>query len=111
MKQIRQTPWKNLHLVLGLVEDKDPSGILEQLPAEAMYYFTQSTVPRAMDREKLAAEALRYGLYGQVCPTPRKALHIARSNADPEDLIFLGGSTFIVAEVLENSVYLENKQE
>lgn len=101
MKQIRQTPWKKLHIVLGLVDDKDPSKILEQLPAEARYYFTQSRVPRAMNREKLAAEGLRFGLYGQVCPTPLKALKIALSKADPEDLIFVGGSTFVVAEVLE----------
>ena len=101
MKQIRQTPWKNMHIVLGLVDDKDPSKILEQLPAEARYYFTQSKVPRSMNREKLAAEGLRFGLYGQVCPTPLKALKIALSKADPEDLIFVGGSTFVVAEVLE----------
>ena len=101
MKQIRQTPWKKMHIVLGLVDDKDPSKILEQLPTEARYYFTQSKVPRSMNREKLAAEGLRFGLYGQVCPTPLKALKIALSKADPEDLIFVGGSTFVVAEVLE----------
>jgi len=101
MKQIRQTPWKNLHIVLGLVDDKDPSKILEQLPVEARYYFTQSSVPRSMNREKLAAEGLRYGLYGQVCPSPLKALKIALSKSGPEDLIFVGGSTFLVAEVLE----------
>jgi dihydrofolate synthase/folylpolyglutamate synthase len=101
LKQIRQTPWKKLHFVLGLVDDKDPSKILEQLPAEAQYYFTQSSVPRSMDREKLAAEGLRFGLYGQVCPTPQKALKIALSKADPRDLIFVGGSTYVVAEVLE----------
>jgi dihydrofolate synthase/folylpolyglutamate synthase len=55
MKQIRQIPWKKMHFVLGLVDDKDPDKILEQLPVEAHYYFTQSSVPRAMDREKLAA--------------------------------------------------------
>jgi dihydrofolate synthase/folylpolyglutamate synthase len=101
MKQIRQIPWKKIHFVLGLVDDKDPSKILEQLPAEARYYFTQSNVPRSMNREKLAAEGLRFGLYGQICPTPMKALKIALSKADPEDLIFVGGSTFVVAEVLE----------
>jgi len=101
MNQIRQTPWKDLHIILGLVDDKDPSRILEQLPSEARYYFTQSRVPRSMNREKLAAEALRYGLYGQVVPTPLKALKIALSKADPEDLIFVGGSTFVVSEVLE----------
>ena len=101
MKQIRQTPWKNLHIVLGLVDDKDPSSVLKELPREAHYYFTQASIPRSMDREKLAVEGLRFGLYGQICPTPRKALDIARSKALPEDLIFVGGSTFVVAEVLE----------
>ncbi len=98
-------------MVLELVDDKDPSKILEQLPAEARYYFTQSQVPRSMNREKLAAEGLRFGLYGQICPTPLKALKIALSKADPEDLIFVGGSTFVVAEVLEKSVPLKDKQE
>ena len=101
MKQIRHTPWKELHIVLGMVDDKDPSKILEQLPAQAHYYFTQSAIPRSMNREKLAAEAMKFGLYGQVCPTPLKALEIARSKANQEDLIFIGGSTFVVAEVLE----------
>lgn len=111
VNQIRQTPWNKLHFVLGLVDDKDPSKVLEQLPAEARYYFTQSMVPRSMDREKLAAEGLRFGLYGQVCPSPLKALKIARSIAGPEDLVFIGGSTFVVAEVLENSLSLKDKQE
>jgi dihydrofolate synthase/folylpolyglutamate synthase len=102
INQIRQTPCKNKHFVIGLVDDKDPSGILEQLPEEAVYYFTQSRVPRSMDREKLAAEGLRFGLYGPICPTPHIALRMAISKADPEDLIFVGGSTFVVAEVLEN---------
>ncbi len=102
MKQIRETPWKKLHIVFGMVDDKDPFPILHELPTQAQYYFTQSSVPRAMNREKLAAEALRFGLYGQVCPTPLKALKIAMSEADPEDLVLVGGSTFVVAEVLEN---------
>ena len=101
MKQIRLTPWKHLHIVLGLVDDKDPSSVLKELPREARYYFTQASIPRSMDREKLAAEGLRFGLYGEICPTPQKALDIARSKALPEDLIFVGGSTFVVAEVLE----------
>ncbi|KPL14884.1 MAG: dihydrofolate synthase [Bacteroides sp. SM1_62] len=102
MKQVLQTPWKKLHIILGLVDDKDPSKILVELPEKAQYYFTQSNVPRSMNREKLAAEGLRFGLYGQVCPTPLKALETALSKADPEDLILIGGSTFVVAEVLEN---------
>jgi dihydrofolate synthase/folylpolyglutamate synthase len=99
--QIKQTPWKNLHIVLGMVDDKDPGHILEPLPRDARYYFTQAAVPRAMDREKLARRSLEYGLYGQVCPTPKRALEIARYAAGKEDLILVGGSTFTVAEVLD----------
>jgi dihydrofolate synthase/folylpolyglutamate synthase len=102
VKQLRQTPWKKLRIVLGLVDDKDLSGLLRELPAEAIYYFTQSSIPRAMDREKLAAEGLRYGLYGKICPSPLKALEIALSEADREDLVFVGGSTFLVADVLKD---------
>ena len=101
VKQIRQTPWKKLRIILGLVDDKDPSGILNELPPDAVYYFTQSSIPRSMNREKLAAEGLRFGLYGKVCPTPLKAIEIARSEADTADMIFVGGSTFLVADVLE----------
>ena len=111
MKQIRLTPWKNLHIVLGLVNDKDPSNVLKELPKEARYYFTQASIPRSMDREKLAAEGLRFGLYGQICPTPLKALNIARSKALPEDLIFVGGSTFVVAEVAGKTLYLIVKRD
>ncbi|MFC2113630.1 bifunctional folylpolyglutamate synthase/dihydrofolate synthase [Bacteroidota bacterium] len=100
IRQIKQMPWKNLHIVLGMVDDKDPEKLLEQLPREAMYYFIQSSIPRAMDREKLAREAIKYGLYGQVCTSPERGLKIARSKAEKEDLIFVGGSTFVVAEIL-----------
>lgn len=100
VKQIRQTAWKNLHMILGLVDDKDPGILLALLPGDARYYFTQASVPRAMDRERLARHALKSGLYGQVFPSPERALEVARSNASPEDMIFVGGSTFVVAEVL-----------
>ncbi len=100
INQVRQTPWKNLHIILGLVGDKDPENLLARLPGEARYYFTQSSIPRAMDREKLASSALKFGLYGQVYPSPARALEMARSNADPEDMIFIGGSTFLVAELI-----------
>ena len=66
VKQIRQAAWKNLHMILGLVDDKDPGILLALLPGDARYYFTQASVPRAMDRERLARHALKSGLYGQV---------------------------------------------
>ena len=99
-EQIRQTPWKKLHIIFGFVDDKDPSGVLEQLPREAEYYFTQASIPRAMDKEKLAMEALKQGIHGQLCVSPMSALTLARQRAGEEDMIFIGGSTFVVAEVL-----------
>lgn len=100
VRQLRQTPYKKLHFVLGMVNDKDPGKLLSKLPVEAKYYFTEASIPRAMDREELATEALKYGLYGRIYGNPRKALQVARSNAAAEDMIYIGGSTFIVAEVL-----------
>jgi dihydrofolate synthase/folylpolyglutamate synthase len=100
VRQIRQMPWKKLHIVLGMVDDKDPRKLLAELPREADYYFVQSSIPRAMDREKLAKEALKFGLYGQICPSPERGIQIARTLAESEDLIFIGGSTFVVAEIL-----------
>ncbi len=100
VKQINQTPYKKLHIVLGIVNDKDPGRLLSKFPSEATYYFTQASIPRAMDREELATEALKYGLYGRLYSHPKKALQKARANADEEDLIYVGGSTFIVSEVI-----------
>ncbi len=100
IEQLDQTPWKELHIVLGVVGDKDPGPVLSQFPQKANYYFTQASIPRAMDREELAGEAMKSGLYGKVCPSPRRALELAREAAAKEDLIFIGGSTFVVAEVL-----------
>ena len=98
--QIRQIPWKKLHIIFGFVDDKDPSRILEQFPREANFYFTQASIPRAMDKEKLAMEALKQGIHGQLCVSPRSALAVARKRAGKDDMIFIGGSTFVVAEVL-----------
>jgi dihydrofolate synthase/folylpolyglutamate synthase len=98
--QIRNMPWKNLHFILGMVNDKDPRRLLSLLPQKARYYFTQASIPRAMDREKLAREAMEFGLHGQVCPSPSRALEIACSEASADDLIFAGGSIFLIAELL-----------
>jgi len=101
--QIRQVPWKNLHIIMGFVNDKDPAMVLEQFPREARFYFTQASIPRAMDKEKLAMEALKQGIHGQVCSSPASALAQVKKVAGEHDMIFIGGSTFVVAEVLDES--------
>jgi dihydrofolate synthase/folylpolyglutamate synthase len=100
VRQIRRVSHKQLHFIFGTVSDKDPSDVLKVLPKEAIYYFTQAPVPRAMLRGELAGIALKNGLQGETYPTPMEALEAARAAAGEGDLIFVGGSTFIVAEVL-----------
>lgn len=100
IKQIRLTPYKNLHVVVGFVADKDISSILELLPREAFYYFTRPSVPRGLDYLKLSELAKNKGLKGKPFSSVKEAVGEARANASVNDLIFVGGSTFIVADFL-----------
>jgi len=100
VEQINQTAWKQLHIVVGMVNDKDQDEVLSLLPENAQYYFTKATIPRAAEPEVLAAKAKRFGLSGNCYPTVRQALSAALANAGENDLVFVGGSTFVVAEIL-----------
>ena len=100
VEQIRNTPWKKLHFVLGLVKDKDLSSILPILPPEAYYYFTKANIPRAMNHNDLKYEAGKAGLTGDSYSSVKKAVTAARKLAGKDDMIFIGGSTFVVAEAL-----------
>jgi len=101
-EQIRMTPYKKLHIVLGTVNDKSLNQILRLFPKEAEYYFTQAKVPRALSADKLCAEAEAFGLSGRIIREVDKAYAQARKNAQSQDFIFVGGSTFVVAEVLDD---------
>jgi dihydrofolate synthase/folylpolyglutamate synthase len=100
IRQINGIPKTGLHVVLGFVSDKDTSTILSLFPADAMYYFTRASVPRALDEKMLASLASEFGLKGESYPEVRKALRAARRNASDSDMIFIGGSTFVVAEAM-----------
>lgn len=100
MEQISQVPRKKLHMVWGMVSDKEKKSILPLLPKEARYYFTQSSVPRSMDLQELAHAASAYGLEGTRHPTVEQAYRAALQEAGPDDMIFTGGSTFVVADLL-----------
>ena len=100
VRQIKRTPHRKLHFIFGTVNDKDPGPVLEILPKDARYYFTQASIPRAMIKEELAVLASKAGLRGGVYSTPVKALEAAKNAAKKDDLIFVGGSTFVVGEVL-----------
>ena len=100
VRNIAAAKFENLHMVIGMVKDKDISKILTLLPKNAVYYFCQPDIPRAKEVESLTKEANAAGLQGKSYPTVRKALEAARSNAKINDLIFVGGSTFVVAEIV-----------
>ncbi|MBT3386116.1 MAG: bifunctional folylpolyglutamate synthase/dihydrofolate synthase [Prolixibacteraceae bacterium] len=98
--QIEQTPFKNLHFVFGLVSDKESEKILGLLPQNATYYFTKANLPRALDDKILAEKAARFGLKGNSYPVVSEAFMAAKNNSQKNDLIVVGGSTFVVAEIL-----------
>ncbi|NQU86154.1 MAG: bifunctional folylpolyglutamate synthase/dihydrofolate synthase [Mariniphaga sp.] len=98
--QLEQTAYKNLHLIFGTVSDKNLQGILSILPIEAIYYFTRADIPRALDEKVLQNQALEYGLTGKSYSNVTDAFEAAKKAAGKDDLIFIGGSTFVVAEVL-----------
>ena len=98
--QIKQTSFKRLHWVFGVVNDKSLDNILNLLPKEAIYYFTKANIPRALNQEILKDKASNFGLFGESFKSVSLALANAKKNAESNDLIFIGGSTFIVAEVV-----------
>ncbi|MBS4071166.1 MAG: bifunctional folylpolyglutamate synthase/dihydrofolate synthase [Algoriphagus sp.] len=99
LSQLKSYSFDQLWMVLGMVQDKDISKILALLPKDAQYVFCQADLPRAMPAELLAEKAAEYGLKGEVISEVNQALQFARKNAGADDLIFVGGSTFVVAEI------------
>ncbi len=101
MEQLLQIPHQKLFLIWGMVQDKDVSGVLRLLPRHAHYLFCQADLPRAMPAKDLQALAADFGLLGDCVPGVNDALEQARKNSGNHDLIFIGGSTFVVAEIEE----------
>lgn len=100
IKQIESMDYRNLHIVFGMVNDKDIDEIFELMPKIASYYFCCANIPRALDQNILATKAKTHGLLGNAYPSVRIALEVAKANAHKNDLVYLGGSTFVVAEVV-----------
>ncbi|GAB4414386.1 MAG: folylpolyglutamate synthase/dihydrofolate synthase family protein [Bacteroidia bacterium] len=98
MAHIRELPHANLHMVWGMVRDKDHHAVLSLLPPTAQYYFARPDVPRGLDADQLQTLAQEHGLHGQTFGSVVAALDAARRQAGPSDLIFVGGSTFVVAD-------------
>lgn len=100
VRQLLSLKKKKMHLVIGFVSDKDLSAVLPLLPKDAVYYFTKAAIPRALDEKVLKDAAAAMGLSGLSYGLVSEAINAAKENAGSEDVIFIGGSTFIVAEAV-----------
>lgn len=98
-EQLELTDYHNLHIVIGMVKDKEINKVMQLLPQEASYYFTKAQTPRAMPEDQLAAIAATYGLTGHHFPGVNIALQNALSRAHKDDLVLVCGSVFVVGEV------------
>ena len=101
-EQLSEIDCKTLRIVFGMVCDKDISAVLEIMPKDAVYYFTQASIKRAMPADELKSTAGKYGLNGNSYPTVHEALSAATAESDKDDFIFIGGSCFIVADLLQS---------
>lgn len=101
-KQLQETPHEKLHIIIGMVNDKDVNTVLSMLPKDAVYYFTQASVKRAMPAKEFAQIAQKHDLRGRCFENVASAYNAAKKKAGKNDLIFIGGSTFIVADMLNN---------
>ncbi len=99
-KMIDAQKFDRLHVVIGVVRDKDLSSILEYLPKPAKYYFVQAKIPRAMEKEKLQIEGAEQGLIGKSYSSVAKGLAAAKGSASDKDLITVIGSIFVLAEIV-----------
>ena len=102
VEQLKQQTYRQLHIIIGMVNDKDISGVLSLLPKDATYYFTKASVKRALPAEELCKLATQNGLQGSCYPDVPAAVTAAQEKSHPEDFIFVGGSSFIVADLLAN---------
>ena len=99
-KALKNIAYHKLHIVFGMVSDKEPQKLLTELPADAEYYFCKADLPRALDAQMLKDAAENLGLSGEAYFSVKNAYESAKTNASDKDLILVLGSIFVVAEVL-----------
>nr|WP_299036252.1 folylpolyglutamate synthase/dihydrofolate synthase family protein [uncultured Tenacibaculum sp.] len=100
LEQLKKENYKQLHIVLGVVSDKNLSEILPMFPKNARYYFCKPNIPRGLSADELKEQANEFNLVGEMFDSVSQAFEKAKTNASEEDVIYVGGSTFVVAEIL-----------
>ena len=98
--ELKKIKYEKLHFIFGTVKDKKLNTILPLLPKKATYYFCQANIERAMNSKSLKQISMKYNLIGKSYSTVKEAINSAKKSASDKDLIFIGGSTFVVAEVI-----------
>ncbi len=101
LNQLALLSYDRLHIVFGVVNDKDVTSILKLLPVNARYYFCKANLPRALGQQELKKQAQSFGLKGEAYDTVYDAFLAAKNSAENSDFVFIGGSTFVVAEILQ----------
>jgi len=99
LRQLKMTHYNHLHVVIGMVKDKEIEKVLQLLPSNATYYFTQAQLPRALPAQELATKANEIGLNGTVFSSANNALQAAQKKASQDDLIIVCGSLFVIGEI------------
>lgn len=100
IKQLSNEQFESLHIVFGVVNDKDLNSIIDLLPKNATYYFCKPNIPRGLDANELKGILNDYGLKGEAYSSVNEAYNSALNNAGTNDFVFIGGSTFVVAEII-----------
>jgi len=100
IKQLEEETFEKLHIILGVVNDKDLTTILPLFPKKAIYYFCKPNIPRGLDAHELQIRCAEFGLNGNVYTSVKRAYKTALKTSSNSDFIFIGGSTFVVAEVV-----------
>lgn len=108
MKQLAAEKYDKLHMVLGFMADKDVTTMLDMMPKDACYYFTQAQSSRSMKSNKLRSLAAKTGIQGNIYNNVMDALNAARGQAGEGDMIYVGGSMYVLAELLEGLNYQDN---
>ncbi|NPD93027.1 bifunctional folylpolyglutamate synthase/dihydrofolate synthase [Xylanibacter muris] len=103
-KQLKEIKCRKMHVIFGMVNDKDIDSVVKLLPDNALYYFTKANNKRAVSEEKISEYASRYGHRGEAYPTVADAFRAACLAAEKEDFIFIGGSSYIVADFLNSCI-------
>ena len=101
INSLKKIKYNKLWMIVGFVSDKDICGILELLPKDAYYIFCEAKIPRALNSKQLLMQSQQYGLVGEELSDVNKAIDFVLTKANPDDLIYIGGSTFVVAEISE----------